>query len=198
MENNHGYKISHIKSIAEVISKVENLDFIDHYIKRKSLCIMYLSDKVFFGWYEDFSITSLNILIDLKSIKLSSVLRLRIFDGNHELYIFRSRGMLRGRYREDDEISAEKDSYAVDARQYLYGTKIKNAGKDSNQFLSDDFITIKESRGIELVIPNKFENLQITSENRIAVKTRNYIDFSKKFQASYTDSRFVDLVSGND
>lgn len=189
MENSYRQHIIYIKSDIKIISEINNLEIIENYIKNKSLSLVYLSDMVFFGWYENLHINSLNISLDLKSVDLRSILRIRIFDDKHELYIFKSGGLLKGRYRIDDDESGENKIYAIDARQYLYGTDIKNA--DQNKNADDDFIVIKESRGTELIVPDIFENLNISPQNRLYIKTRNYIDFSERFQASFVDSRFA-------
>lgn len=111
--------------------------------------------------------------------------RVRIFNENQELLIWRrSAWQYQYRFRQD-EAGAEKP--VVDAEQVLWGT----AAKD----LDHGWSYLFEERGTQLVVP--LANLQLEQkQHRVKIKTRNYIGFNEMGQAGYEDCRFIGLYEG--
>ena len=107
--------------------------------------------------------------------------KIRIFNESEELYIWKSGDIFKGRHRKDgDEAGVEMN--IIEANQVLFGTEIKER-------FENGFIKISENRGTELILPDNNFILD-DKKNRIAIKTRNYIDFENSI-ATYIDTRFV-------
>lgn len=106
--------------------------------------------------------------------------RLRVFNASEELLLWRSGPTLKGRTRRDGE---GEDTEIVEAHQVLFGTTATPVKNES-------FTEISETRGTRLVLP--FQNLHVDDkQQRIFLKTRNYIDSNAIHQATYVDCRFV-------
>ncbi len=184
MKNNksiNGLILSTIKS--EVVSKneVTDLDEIQNIIKNDSFVIAYLNYKVLIGKYSNGGFAFYND----EKIEIDHLQRLRIFNINEELMLWRSAGKLKGRYRNDSDGDATD---VVDNDQVIFGTKAAEI---------DGYTILTEERGTEIILP--FTDLNVdTHENRIKIKTRNYIGFNEVHQATYVDNRFVEFVLGNE
>ncbi|HAA86400.1 MAG TPA: TIGR03984 family CRISPR-associated protein [Kosmotogaceae bacterium] len=111
------------------------------------------------------------------------LLRLRAFNENEEIYVWKNNQGLTGRFRTDGE--GEETSY-IDAQQVLWGTRFEE--------LKDGTVELAEQRGISFKIPKEFlseESISISS--RLILTTRNYIEHNEIGQASFVDSRFVSI-----
>jgi CRISPR-associated protein (TIGR03984 family) len=116
---------------------------------------------------------------DNRPLNFKYVQRLRVFDANKELHVWRTNGVWKARLRIDDE---GDDMDVVVAHQLLFGTTAEKS--------SDGFTAISEKRGTKLILP--FSNLNVDDgRNRIFVKTHNYVKPNAVHQASYVDCRFV-------
>ncbi len=117
------------------------------------------------------------------------VRRMRVFTPQKELLIWRTREGFRARTRIDDLEGA--GTYAVVARQALYGT-------DTKESPDENFSVLVEKRGTRIAIP--FGNVAVDeNKKRVFIETRNYIDVNGVGQYTYVDcafGRFVDH-SGN-
>lgn len=129
-----------------------------------------------------------------KEKEVMLIQRLRIFNKESELHVWRSNGELKGRLRQDkeaQEIGYEETEY-LDADQLLWGTRVKKVkGKNAS-----DYLFLSEDRGTQLTIPNFFGD-KVNENSRIFIKTRNYIGFTQAHHATYVDSRFVEFVPNN-
>lgn len=175
--------------IQTVNSSVEKIDFSDNLPEilntklsgEKYNVVAYLDYEVKIGFCtkdKDYNfIFSDNSKIDTKYIQ-----KIRVFNKNEELYLWRSNNSLKGRIRKD---SIGTSTEYLDVEQVIFGTDNKS---------NNDFITLSESkRGIKITLPdNGFEVNE--KEKRVAIKTRNYIDYNEIFQATYKDCRFVEFV----
>lgn len=112
------------------------------------------------------------------------VQRLRVFNQDEELLLWRSGREIRGRFRTD---ATGTPCEVVEAKQVLFGTRI------DPEFTAAGFTKITEARGTSLILP--FQKVQVDEqEQRIFIKTRNYIGYNDVQQATYVDCRFVDFV----
>ena len=182
MANNepiNGLIMSAIKSKSESVKGVDNLGQIKDVIKNDSFVVAYLDYKVLIGKYANGSFSFFNNeQVDPKFIQ-----RIRIFNKDEELMLWRSEGKLKGRYRKDND--GDKID-VVDNNQVLFGTKAEEI---------NGFMRLTEERGTEIILP--FDNLKVDdNENRIKIKTRNYIGFNEIHQATYVDCRFIEFTFG--
>lgn len=114
--------------------------------------------------------------------------KLRVFNDQSELYIWRSGDKFKFRYREDgvSNEDGEKVEY-IDADQVMYGSKFNP---------KDEFIEVSEKRGIRYKVPRELignysaEDLD-NNKKRLVLHTRNYIGYNEIGQAGFIDSRFL-------
>ena len=109
------------------------------------------------------------------------LVRLRVFNTERELHIWRSNGFLKGRLRTDTE--GTETAY-VEARQIMNGTSFEK--------LADGGVTATEDKGTSYEMPYSELEKNIEKAERIVLITRNYIDYNDIGQAGYVDSRFID------
>jgi len=149
----------------------------DKFGAERSFIVAYLDYKVLIGTYENDDYN----FYENEAIEAKYIQRLRVFNESKELHLWRTSEGLKGRLRMDSE---ENGSEVVDAYQVLFGTRSEPSG---------NYTKISEERGTELFLP--FHDLEIDVKKekriRIAVKTRNYIDYNNVFQATYIDCRFM-------
>ncbi len=138
--------------------------------------VVYLDYKVLIGRVDACGFEFYND----ETIEERYIQRLRLFNEQKELLIWREDSGLKGRLRTDED---GERTYVVDACQVLWGT--------NRERLSDEWLRLYEQRGTELILP--YGNVEINDRNkRLFLKTRNYIAFHPKTsQATYTDCRFV-------
>ncbi len=164
---------------------INSLDDIKNYIKTESLIVAYLDYTVLLGRYRNSAFE----FVDSHSLdtNFKYVQRLRIFNKDEELLIWRSENGFKGRYRRDYE-GDEMD--VVDAEQVLFGTDADD--------LKNRFTKLFEKRGTEIILPFPFVELDVkdkTEGKRIFIQTRNYIDYNKACQATYVDCRFMGFTN---
>ncbi len=145
--------------------------------------VAYLDYKVLIGKYINGSFTFINS----EQVEPKYIQRIRVFNKDEELMLWRSEGKLKGRYRNDtdgDKIDV------VDNDQVLFGTKSEE---------TKGYTKLTEERGTEIIFP--FQNITLDpdkKEDRVKIKTRNYVSFNEIHQATYVDSRFVEFVFGKE
>lgn len=171
-----GLKLYNIHSKSNLIDSINNINDLVSKIYEPSEFVAYLDNKVIFGRVEDGDF----ICIGDDKVDLKYLNRIRIFNKNEEVHVWRSNGILKGRYRNDKD-GDETD--IVEANQVLLGTSSKQ---------NKNFTILSEGIGAEFVIPGIWEADK--NEKRIAIKTRHYIKYLNCYQASYCDSRFVEYV----
>ena len=113
------------------------------------------------------------------------VQRLRVFDQQKELLVWRNNGKWKGRLRMDN--FSGTGTIIVLTHQLLFGT--------SATPLDAQFTEISERRGTILILP--FSNINVdNNRQRVFIKTHNYIKFNAAHQATYCDCRFVGFTDG--
>ncbi len=173
----NGLTLVTIKSKRKPVSVQDGLLklVVEHFSGSKAFIVAYLDYRVLIGIFENgrFSFYE-NETFDAKFIQ-----RLRVFNHEKELLIWRSRDRLNGRLRIDSE---GHDTDVVDAEQVLFGTKAEDMG---------DYTRLTEDRGTEIILP--FTGIDVDGKKkRVCIKTRNYVDYNKiTHQATYVDCRFV-------
>lgn len=174
-----GLKLIEIKSIPTRFDAVDNIaDLLTNDLKADAKVVAYLDYKVLIGTCKNGTICFHNDV----PLDLSFVQRMRVFNKDAELFVWRTEDGLRARLREDREGTTVD---VVEATQVLFGTRSKPL---------DGFTKLKEDRGTEIILPGGFILDEKNDKKRVAVKTRNYIDYPSG-QATYVDCRFVDFVT---
>lgn len=152
-------------------------------IKEKSFAVVWLDYKVLIGTWDgkDFQ------FYDNKPFENKYLQRMRVFNKDREMLIYRTGNGFKGRLRIDDKNGT--DYWVIVAKQVLFGTK---KGEKCN----NNYTEITEKRGTSLVLP--FGGLDVDDKKeRIFIKTHNYIDYNAVNQATYVDCRFVDFTDKN-
>lgn len=173
--HDNGLTLINIKSKAEKV-EINTIDDIKNYIKNNSFVVAYLDNEVLFGNYNNGEwLFYQNKFIDLKYLK-----RIRIFNKDEEVHIWYSNGKLQGRYRTDVE---GEETDIIEVNQVIFGTNFQKHG---------NYTILTEERGVQVILPGDWQ--VDNKKNRVAVKTRYYIEYLNGYQASYCDSRFVEFV----
>ena len=156
--------------------QIGSLNDIQEHINTDSYVVVYLDYKVLIGKYSNGSFSFYrNEQIELKYIQ-----RMRIFNKDEELMMWRSEGKQKARLRKD---IVGTQSWVVDSKLVLFGTSAEKDG---------DYSILTEERGTEIILP--FTDIAINDKyNRAIIKTRNYVDFNEQDIAGYIDCRFVDF-----
>lgn len=171
----NGLKLKKIKSSVKTNIEINELEDIENYIRYDSFAVVYLDNEVLIGKYKrGFS------FYEDKVIEKRFIKRMRIFNCNEEFLLWRSNGILKGRFRTDDE---GDDIDCVEANQIIFGTDVE---------YKNDHTILTEQRGTKIIIPGiwKANNNKL----RVAIQTRHYIGYKYDYQASYIDARFVEFV----
>jgi len=111
----------------------------------------------------------------------NDIVRLRLFDQDQELHIWRGNNCLKGRLRVDS--SGNETEFAT-AHQLLNGTTHE---------VNKDGIISTEEKGTKFFLPYPELKAIIGLNDRIDLITRNYIGYSQAGQASFVDARFVNI-----
>ncbi len=110
--------------------------------------------------------------------------KLRLFNKDKELFLWRTEGKWKARLRTDD--TGESEMTLIEANQVLFGTTSK---------VENGFTSLTETRGTEIILPFTITGID-AGKNRIKIKTRNYIGYNELGQAGYVDCRFVEFTFG--
>ena len=169
------------KSESVSVNKDNLRDVLNKYFDTPSFVTAYLDYKVLIGRYEKNTF----LFYNNEEFENKYIQKLRIFNEDREVLIWRTNNGFKGRLRTDNE-GTETD--IVVAYQVLFGTKGENR--------NEHFTEIKEDRGTCLILP--FGNLTIVNKrNLICIKTHNYVEYNAVCQASYVDCRFVGFYQCN-
>lgn len=137
--------------------------------------VFYLDYGIKIGKWENGGFAFYGSKPDLSYLQLA-----RIFNKDKELKIWRaSEGYM---YRLRDDTQGDL-CHAVEARQYLWGTRAEPLG--------DGWTRLYEERGTEVILPLAIAHTEGNSLPLARVHTRNYIGYPHNNQASYVDCRFV-------
>ncbi len=177
--NNNGLKIKNINSERENFTfegkSIE--EAIGNKIKGASFVLAFLNNDVVIGKFNNGKFS----LKENQSIEEKQLKKLRVFNENEELFIWKSGTKLTGRYRKDTEGNGCK---AIDAHQVLFGSET-----DGN--------IIKEERGTEIELPFDVPEMLLKNPgDRVKVHTRNYLGLNEAGQYTYIDSRLIGFTFG--
>ena len=163
--------------IKEIDQKKLEMQLKEHF--KEAYIVAWLDNKVLIGQWVDNDFHFYNG----KNFTFKYVQRMRVFNTQKELYIWRSHGKWQGRIRTDYDGDKKED--VVVAQQLLFGTQGK--------LLNSQFAKIKEERGTKLILP--LSNLKFDEKDnlkfRVFIKTHNYVKPNPIGQATYYDCRFV-------
>jgi len=171
----NGLELKKIRSKAEVVT-INNLSEAFRHFGSDGFVVAYLDYRVLIGKINNNSFEFYNG----EAIEERYIQRLRLFNEDKELLIWRDNSGLKGRLRIDGE---GDETFVVEACQVLWGTNRKDLGNGWSK--------LYEERGTELILP--FGKIEINNrKRRLFLKTRNYITFHPDtHQASYGDCRFT-------
>jgi CRISPR-associated protein (TIGR03984 family) len=176
LDEANGLKLYEINSKAEQVT-INNLKDALSLFNSTGYAIAYLDYKVLIGKVNNDSFEFYNN----ETIEERYIQRLRLFNNDKELLIWRDNNGLKGRLRIDGE---GEDTFVVDACQVLWGTK-----KDK---LGNGWIKLFEDRGTELILPYDEGVIIDDKKNRLFIMTRNYVSvYPETNQATYVDCRFL-------
>lgn len=184
-----------IKTKLDTKKGIDNpIETIKNTFKQEGFVVAYLYHEVLIGRYKNQKM----IFYKDESIDPGHIIKIRVFNENKELFIWKTSEGFNYRLREDDqtiEQGEEKNGFftvdVVEASQILWGTKAKKK--------NNGFTLISEERGTELILPFPYSKLEDVDdeENRVFLKTRNYVDYNDIGQATYVDSRFMGFRFGD-
>jgi CRISPR-associated protein (TIGR03984 family) len=183
MEEINGFRLmelgSEVKSVASLDADNEEsfLSIVEGVFPKKAFAVAWMHYAVRIGTWHSGGFH----FHDGRSLPLKHTIRLRVFDNDGELFIWKTRQGLKGRLRRDDRQG--KGTHVVEAIQVLFGTKILDYSLES-------YTKITEDRGTSLVLP--FSDIHLDDkQSRMFIKTHNYVGYNKINQATYEDCRFV-------
>jgi len=176
---------------SEAISPVEIKDTLEHtvspLINENAFYVAWLDYAVLIGRWDGKQFSSHNN----ESLNIQFLQRIRIFNKDKELYLWRTSAGLKGRLRIDNDEDAQQKTEIIIADQVLCGTDVQDS-------TIDEFTEITEARGTNLILPFNQSALKVDNEkNRVCIKTHNYIDYNAVHQATYVDCRFVGFVNNH-
>jgi len=179
LEKANGLELHRIKSRVE-LRNINNLEDILNFFNSSGFVVVYLDYKVLIGKINNNGFKFHNN----EPIEEKYIQKLRLFNNDKELLVWRDYNGLKGRLRIDGE---GDDTYVVDACQVLWGIR--------SEALGNGWIKLSEERGTELILP--YKNVKIDDrKNRLFLKTRNYIGFHPlTHQATYIDCRLVGFTN---
>ncbi len=171
----------------ELITEKQLVQTVSQYIIAASFFVAYLDYGVRIGRYEDKKF----ILYDREELIPTYLQRLRVFNPQEELLLWRSGKEMKGRLRRDENVDDAKTVEVVEVHQALFGTRAKSQD-------NGNFTEIRENRGTRIILPYHISKIKVDDQQqRIWIKTHNYIDYIEKTgQATYTDCRFVSFTDG--
>jgi CRISPR-associated protein (TIGR03984 family) len=165
----------------------ENLS--KHFLGEDAKAVIWYYDKI-----EFYQLSNNNWDRPLRNTLEDEVVRIRIFNKDKEVHIWRSKNKLIGRLRvdfgqaepADGNLDQDGKTLFVTANQILNGTSFD---------VEDNFLKVTENKGTEYHLP--FSELlgMDKTDNRLVLITRNYIDYNEIGQAGYVDSRFLNIIS---
>ena len=169
--------LSHANPFNKIDSEILETQLKEHF--EKGYAIVWLDNEVLIGQWLNHNFHFYNG----KNFTFKYLQRLRVFNPQKEIYIWRSNSNWQGRIRVDYEGDKKED--IVMAQQLLFGTQGKQ--------LNPQFAEISEKRGTKLILP--LSNLKFDDKEylkpRVFIKTHNYVKSNPIGQATYYDCRFV-------
>ena len=144
-------------------------------VKEAAQVAAWMDHQVLFGRWDG---SSFSFYREQEKIEAKYIKRMRMFNQNKELMLYRCKEGLRGRYRTDGE---GEDADIIISHQLLFGTHIKSLE-------SSGYIKLTEEQVAPIILP--IDHIDESAE-RVFVVTHNYIEKNSLSQATYIDCRFV-------
>ena len=171
--------------IKKIISSAET-GFIDSQINSvisekfagNGLVVAWLNYSILFGILEE---GKMNFYQGQTPDWKKHLIKLRVFNEQKELLIWKSNKKFKYRLRVD-EVEGKETEF-INAGQIIWGTK--------SVPLDEVFSKIQEDRGVEFIVP--FSNLKLFVNKRLVLVSRNYLDYNKMEQVGIVDTRFVKI-----
>jgi CRISPR-associated protein (TIGR03984 family) len=183
----NGLKYSKMKTTSTAFEVSSDAEILKNAPTENAWFIAYLFDCVVIGKVVDKRFVYYK-QEDKKDVALSNIQKLRVFNKDAELFIWRTnQGKYKARLRKDGEGEAQG---VVDANQVLFGTKA--------EILDQKYSILKEDRGTEIILSLKDLGISDSEINdgkgRLCIHTCSYIGYIEDTQATYEDVRFVEFV----
>jgi CRISPR-associated protein (TIGR03984 family) len=179
------YRIKSLKSLVEQGEANVNIkDFVFNKIDR-GFVVSWFYNEVLFGKIQN---NSFVFYCGQNPDFNKYLIKLRAFNEDEELYLWKGNDKWYYRYRKDDEGNEAWEF--IEAAQVMFGTISKDLG--------NGFCEIREGRGISYIVPKEFLNDKTLSKDaRLFLITRNYICKGAKGneigQVGFVDNRFVKI-----
>lgn len=173
------YEIKKIKSSAEtggIVNQINNV--ISKKFAENGLIVVWLNYSILFGILKE---GKMNFYQGRMPDWKKHLIRIRVFNEQKELLIWKSNRNFKYRLRVDE--LKRKETEFIDAEQIIWGTK--------SVLLEGGFSKIQEDRGVEFIVP--FSNLNLSVNKRLVLITRNYLDYNEIKQVGIIDTRFVKI-----
>lgn len=186
---NNGLRFFSVKSESEPLGIINVTDytalnkFLGKNFEQNGIVVAYLDYAVLIRNYINKEIVFMK---DEQPFDPKFIQKLRLFNRNMELFIWRTDDNWNARLRKDTD--TETGLPVIEANQLLFGTTAK---------LTNGFTLLTEDRGTEVMLPFEIKNVD-TGKNRVKIKTRNYISYNEIGQAGFNDCRFVEFTFGFD
>ncbi len=179
---NNGLVLKKTKTRSEPVGPITDVSgSIRSFINRDAIAVAYLDNEILVGEFKSGNLH----FVDNRMPGPSFIQRFRVFNEDCELLMWRSGGVVMGRFRTDLE---GEESYFVEASQVLFGTRV------DEKVDKEGFVQLREDRGTGILLPARCVVGIISETSRLAVRTRNYVSYTECWQAAYTDARFVGFV----
>ncbi len=120
---------------------------------------------------------------DISHVSPQKILRMRIYNENEEVHLWKTQSKFKARVLKVQENDGEEQEY-VQAKQLLWG----------KAELKDNVIILKEDRGVYIQLPKDAVQGGVKTGERLFLVTKNYVGYNEIGQAGYVDSRFVKIT----
>ncbi|WP_051654175.1 CRISPR-associated protein Csx19 [Persephonella sp. KM09-Lau-8] len=159
------------------IGQIEKIspEFITELINNGTV-VLWLDYQILFGYIEQRN------LFFFEKPDYDFTFRIRAFNEDEELHIWRKKNKYFYRYRKDIPSDNGKIEY-IDTNQLILGTETIS--------IDENWKKIKEDRGSIFILPKKILNEDVSLNKRLFIKTRNYITYNPLGQVGFEDNRFV-------
>ena len=173
------YEIKKINSTAETRGIANQINsVISKNFAENGLIVVWLNYSILFGMLKE---GKMNFYQGQMPDWKKHLIRIRVFNEQKELLIWKSNRNFKYRLRVDEPKREETEF--IDAEQIIWGTK--------SVLLEGGFSKIQEDRGVEFTVP--FSNLKLSVNKRLVLITRNYLDYNEIKQVGIIDTRFVKI-----
>jgi CRISPR-associated protein (TIGR03984 family) len=183
----NGLELIKLKSFAQPLGEIDQQKLFaraGENFDERAYVVAWLDYQVLIGLWQNNAFRFHNS----EKLELKYAQRLQVFDWQKELLVWRTNGAWQSRLRCDNK--GEKFEDVVAAHQMLFGTKGRR--------LDSLFAEIKEDRGTKLILP--LADISFDGEekldDRVFIKTHNYVKTNAVHQATYYDCRFVAFTDG--